>query len=144
MQESLTNAARHGSGPAAVEIAYADRSLELSVTNPRPPTANGGPEVGGHGLQGMRERAALLGGTLSVDRHVVASACTRACPTRLPASSRDDPHPTPEHPSPEHPGPIMLVDDDPLMRAGLRTVISSDPASEVVGEASDGRAAISS
>lgn len=39
---------------------------------------------------------------------------------------------------------IMLVDDDPLMRAGLRTVISSDPASIVVGEASDGRAAVSS
>ena len=69
VQESLTNAARHGSGPAAVQIAYADRSLELTVSNPRPPSANGGPEVGGHGLQGMRERAALLGGTLSVDRH---------------------------------------------------------------------------
>ncbi|HWE13871.1 MAG TPA: histidine kinase [Solirubrobacteraceae bacterium] len=68
VQESLTNAARHGSGPAAVQIAYADRSLELTVSNPRPPTANGGPEVGGHGLQGMRERAALLDGTLAVDR----------------------------------------------------------------------------
>jgi DNA-binding NarL/FixJ family response regulator len=39
---------------------------------------------------------------------------------------------------------IMLVDDDSLMRAGLRTVISSDPASIVVGEASDGRSAVSS
>lgn len=39
---------------------------------------------------------------------------------------------------------ILLVDDDSLMRAGLRTVISSDPASVVVGEASDGRAAVRS
>lgn len=69
VQESLTNAARHGSGPAGVEIAYAESSLALTVSNPCPATANGGPEIGGHGLQGMRERAALLGGTLSVDRH---------------------------------------------------------------------------
>jgi DNA-binding NarL/FixJ family response regulator len=47
-------------------------------------------------------------------------------------------------PVPNTPVRIMLVDDDPLMRAGLRAVISSDPASEVVGEASDGRAAVSS
>ncbi|MGH2859090.1 MAG: response regulator [Solirubrobacteraceae bacterium] len=39
---------------------------------------------------------------------------------------------------------VLVVDDDPLMRAGLRAVISSDPASEVVGEASDGRLAVSS
>jgi RNA polymerase sigma factor (sigma-70 family) len=37
---------------------------------------------------------------------------------------------------------ILLVDDDDLMRAGLRAVLSSDEAVEVVGEASDGRAAV--
>ena len=52
--------------------------------------------------------------------------------------------PLPNTRVPNTPVRIMLVDDDPLMRAGLRTVISSDPAIEVVGEASDGRAAISS
>jgi DNA-binding NarL/FixJ family response regulator len=34
------------------------------------------------------------------------------------------------------------VDDDDLMRAGLKAVLSSDDAVEVVGEAGDGRAAI--
>jgi DNA-binding NarL/FixJ family response regulator len=37
---------------------------------------------------------------------------------------------------------VLLVDDDQLMRAGLRSVISSDEHSEVVGEASDGRGAV--
>jgi DNA-binding NarL/FixJ family response regulator len=37
---------------------------------------------------------------------------------------------------------VLLVDDDDLMRAGLRAVLSSDEDIEVVGEAGDGREAI--
>jgi DNA-binding NarL/FixJ family response regulator len=37
---------------------------------------------------------------------------------------------------------VLVVDDDDLMRAGLRMVLSSDDTLEVVGEAADGRAAI--
>jgi DNA-binding NarL/FixJ family response regulator len=37
---------------------------------------------------------------------------------------------------------VLIVDDDDLMRAGLRGVLASDAAIEVVGEASDGRDAI--
>lgn len=37
---------------------------------------------------------------------------------------------------------VLLADDDDLMRAGLRAVLSSDPAIEVVGEAPDGSAAV--
>jgi DNA-binding NarL/FixJ family response regulator len=36
---------------------------------------------------------------------------------------------------------VLIVDDDDLMRAGLRGVLSSDQAIELVGEASDGRQA---
>ena len=39
---------------------------------------------------------------------------------------------------------VLLVDDDDLMRAGLRAVISSDATIEVVGEASGGRDAVQS
>ena len=39
---------------------------------------------------------------------------------------------------------VLLVDDDKLMRAGLRAVFSVDEGIEVVGEAADGRAAIDS
>jgi DNA-binding NarL/FixJ family response regulator len=37
---------------------------------------------------------------------------------------------------------VLLVDDDDLMRAGLKAVLSTDDAIEVVGEAGDGRTAI--
>jgi len=37
---------------------------------------------------------------------------------------------------------VLVVDDDDLMRAGLRGVLASDAAIEVVGEASDGRDAV--
>jgi DNA-binding NarL/FixJ family response regulator len=37
---------------------------------------------------------------------------------------------------------VLLVDDDDLMRAGLRAVLSSDKTIEVVGEAVDGRDAV--
>jgi DNA-binding NarL/FixJ family response regulator len=37
---------------------------------------------------------------------------------------------------------VLLVDDDDLMRAGIRAVLSSDETIEVVGESADGRAAV--
>jgi DNA-binding NarL/FixJ family response regulator len=37
---------------------------------------------------------------------------------------------------------VLIADDDDLMRAGLKAVLSSDPSIELVAEASDGRAAI--
>ena len=37
---------------------------------------------------------------------------------------------------------VLLVDDDDLVRAGLRAVLSSDETIEIVGEAGDGRAAV--
>jgi DNA-binding NarL/FixJ family response regulator len=37
---------------------------------------------------------------------------------------------------------VLLVDDDDLMRAGLKAVLSSDDSVEVVGEAGDGRTAV--
>ena len=39
---------------------------------------------------------------------------------------------------------VLLVDDDDLMRAGLRAVLSTDDEVEVVGEAGNGRAAVAS
>ena len=67
VQESLTNAARHGSGPAAVSIRYGNEALELTVSNPAS-GAPGEPFAGGHGILGMRERVLHLGGTLEAGR----------------------------------------------------------------------------
>ena len=37
---------------------------------------------------------------------------------------------------------VLIVDDDELMRAGLRGVLASDPEIEIAGEAADGRDAV--
>jgi signal transduction histidine kinase len=66
LQESLTNVARHGTGPATVDIAYGPDHLGLTITNAVRPGAGSGPPDGGHGILGMRERAALLGGAFEV------------------------------------------------------------------------------
>ncbi|MDA2810053.1 histidine kinase [Nocardiopsis sp. RSe5-2] len=67
VQEALSNAAQHAPG-ARVEVALApvDGALEVSVANGPAAQGGGGGGLGsgGHGLVGMRERAAVLGGTL--------------------------------------------------------------------------------
>ena len=68
LQEALTNAARHGAGHARVELVYTDDALELTVANHLPTFQYEPSSNGGHGLIGMRERAALLGGTLDADQ----------------------------------------------------------------------------
>jgi signal transduction histidine kinase len=63
LQEALANAARHApGGPVRIEGRGFPGRLELTVRNKRTTTAGPG---GGHGLIGMRERAALLGGELT-------------------------------------------------------------------------------
>jgi signal transduction histidine kinase len=64
LQEALTNAARHGAGSAQVELAYRSDALEVSVENPLLRERENHASGGGHGVIGMRERAALLGGSL--------------------------------------------------------------------------------
>jgi len=66
-QEAMTNAARHGTGAAELTLECRDGVLTLAVANP---VAGGATArtTGGHGLTGMRERAALLGGTLDARR----------------------------------------------------------------------------
>ena len=66
VQEALTNAARHGTGSAEVELAYGVRELVLTVENEV--VDDGDAFVEGHGLVGIRERAALLGGLVDVER----------------------------------------------------------------------------
>jgi signal transduction histidine kinase len=69
LQESLTNAARHGTGAADVQIAYRPDEVTLTISNPLTSNGDATATHRGHGLLGMRERAALLGGQLRVDRH---------------------------------------------------------------------------
>jgi len=62
IQEALTNARRHAPGAAVdVELMYSGDALQLRVRDngPGPPPTT---PTGGHGLPGMRERAAAVGG----------------------------------------------------------------------------------
>ncbi len=62
VQEALTNARRHAPGAAVdVELAYGTECLRVRVRD-NGPGPNGS---GGHGLAGMRERIAMVGGTLN-------------------------------------------------------------------------------
>jgi len=66
VQEALTNTIKHAGGAQSrVTIRYGERELEIAVEDdgPGPPVGprNGPP---GHGLIGMRERVAALGGAL--------------------------------------------------------------------------------
>ncbi|MBO8198262.1 sensor histidine kinase [Streptomyces smyrnaeus] len=72
VQESLTNVARHARGATAVEIrlGYGQRALALAIEDDGSEPGGIGPRGGGHGsggsgIQGMRERVAVLGGELS-------------------------------------------------------------------------------
>lgn len=64
LQEALTNVLRHsGTVPVRVELVVSDGRLRMDVRNPLPPGAPAGLSGGGSGLRGVRERAALLGGS---------------------------------------------------------------------------------
>ena len=75
IQEALTNTLRHaGPVPTTVEVTAGDTEVELSVRDqgPQPtgpPSYPSDARVGGHGLVGMRERAALFGGSVSAEPH---------------------------------------------------------------------------
>lgn len=65
VQEALSNAVRHAPGARiGVRLHAEARSIRIRVHNAAPPSAPEG-HGGGYGLRGMRERAELLGGSLS-------------------------------------------------------------------------------
>ncbi|WP_329550162.1 sensor histidine kinase [Streptomyces sp. NBC_01356] len=65
IQEALSNALRHAPGSIVrVELCHFPRGLQIRVINSRPERPAPPSPGAGHGLLGMRERAAMLGGTL--------------------------------------------------------------------------------
>lgn len=78
LEEGLTNALKHGTGTARLDVEYSASSVVLRVVNSRAALVAAGSGPGadatgtngvtgtgtGHGLLGMRERAAAVGGTL--------------------------------------------------------------------------------
>ena len=69
VQEALANAARHAAGqPVSIAIRRLPDALEVVVRNSLAADATRpAKSAGGHGLVGMRERATLLGGSLTAE-----------------------------------------------------------------------------
>ena len=84
VQEALTNARRHAPGAAVdVELRYADDALRLRIRDNGPGQA---PRYhAGHGLLGMRERAAAVGGSLQTGDARGGGFCVEAeLPAKVP------------------------------------------------------------
>lgn len=65
VQEALTNVRRHsGAAQAIVSLCFGTDALEVSIED-NGAGATAAEERPGHGLRGMRERSAMLGGTVS-------------------------------------------------------------------------------
>ena len=84
---------------------------------------------GGNGMNGMRERAKIFGGTFvagPVDR---SSASRRRCRSMV---------------APMGDGPIrvLIADDQALVRGGFRSILSTQPDIEVVADVADGATAV--
>jgi signal transduction histidine kinase len=66
VQEALTNVMRHApASRALVALRVEDEALHIDVTDDGAAAPAGAPSPGGHGLRGMSERAAALGGDVT-------------------------------------------------------------------------------
>ena len=129
VQEALTNVLKHAGGaPSQVVVRWADSALELEIIDHGPPNDGAQRDAPvGRGIAGMRERAAMYGGTLDAGR----------------------PRPRLRGPRPVTAGVdrrmslrVLIADDDALARAALRTIFDAHDDLELVAEAEDGLQAV--
>lgn len=92
VQESLTNALKHACpGRVAVTLARLDGSLTVAVTSPFGDRDSPRAPGSGAGLVGMRERAALLGGTFEAGPEDSPDGKVWAVRAALPVTEGDPP-----------------------------------------------------
>ncbi|MDQ0790067.1 sensor histidine kinase [Streptomyces sp. B3I8] len=91
VQEALTNTLKHAADDARVHLAVVVTGARLSirVLDTGPATPPGPPNEEGHGLVGMRERAALYGGTVSAGPTGGGGWCVEAVLDLPPGSGGD-------------------------------------------------------
>ncbi|WP_212995936.1 sensor histidine kinase [Winogradskya consettensis] len=88
VQEGLTNARKHGTGPVRVTVTFTRTELSLDLTNGVPPGPRS--QGSGYGLIGMRERAAAAGGTVDASFTTDDEFAVRAV---FPAPARSEEQP---------------------------------------------------
>jgi signal transduction histidine kinase len=103
VQESLSNAGRHAPGARiSVVVAQEPRYVQLTIKNGPPATGQPRADGTGHGLAGMRERVALLGGELAAGPEADGGFAVRAV---LPAAAPPPPAAAPPPPAAAPPPP---------------------------------------
>jgi PAS domain S-box-containing protein len=164
VKELLFNIVKHaGVDSACIQLMRSDGQTQVTVEDKGTGfdqtqiRATGG-NRGGFGLFRLSERLDMLGGKITIDSSpgngttVTLSAPESAVAAEenvLPAEdlakipSSISKRLRPESARAEKKIRIMLVDDHPVMRQGLRVLLGEDPTLEIVGEASDGESAIS-
>ena len=128
VQEALTNASRHAvDATASVEIIYGRGSLTVRVDDDGAGSRQ--PPVPGFGLIGMRERVDRAGRPAGRS----AGRDSRVLGVRRAAGQR------PVTPAVIN---VVLVDDQALIRSGVRALLDAEDDISVVAEAATGREAV--
>ncbi len=167
-QEAFQNIYKHAVARHVIlGLAFEERSVVLTVEDDGVgfvPDAQGttnttsatSPKDGGFGLLSMAARARILGGELLVTSHpghgtgvrstipYVRSTIATAA-VMLPVPDTHTPalqEPSLDLPAGNHLIRVLLVDDHPIVRQGIRHILEGQPHIEVVGEAEDGLAAV--
>jgi signal transduction histidine kinase len=99
VQEALTNVLKHAGGaPSRVILRWSESALELEIVDHGPPRDGARRDpAAGSGLAGMRERAALYGGTLDAHPGLDVGYVVRARIPLDPGGAPADACPTPMH-----------------------------------------------
>lgn len=132
-QSALANTVRHASATRAeITLSFMDASVTLDVVDDGkgfdPALLSPSSDDGGFGLPAMRARAESLGGAFTVE-----SARSGRGRRRVPPPSRWSVDMTIR---------LLLADDHPVVRAGLRAVLDAEPDFAVVGEAATAERAV--
>ncbi len=151
LQEALTNVRKHAPGARVrMQVAVGPDGISLDVRNgaaAAPADAELAATGSGSGLDGVRERVRLLGGRLAAgpagDGGFQVSAVLR-WPRRTAGRRRRAARPARRQPGARGGAVIrvLIADDEPMVCAHLRTILSSADDIEVVDVAPDGAAAV--
>jgi DNA-binding NarL/FixJ family response regulator/signal transduction histidine kinase len=128
LQESITNAVRHGqASEIVISLHYEEKLIRLDVQD------NGlGAEdlTAGFGLNAMKERASNLQGQVYVYSKLGEGTLVTCSLPRLEEIQEETVR-------------LLLVDDQPYIRDSLRIILEQEPDFEIIGLAENGEQAVS-
>ena len=154
-QEALHNALRHaGASGVRVALAKAPRQVVLEVSDDGHGFAPEAPS-GGLGLASMRERAAAVGAALTIRSGKTGTVVRMTVPVKAGPVKAGPVKAGPVKAGPVKAGSgyagrrpmtqpisVLIVDDHPVVRRGLRALLEVQDGIEVTGEAGDGATAL--